>query len=100
MRKGDLIVLGLRRGVGEGEADGERAHAASGAGHGRNVGDGVVWADALDQLVEIEDEQVPAALLVAQRVDLHVARLDGAKGPVAHAASLAPGLARARWDGF
>ena len=38
---------------------------------------------ALDQLIEIEDEEVPAALLVAQRDDLHVARLDGAKRPAA-----------------
>jgi hypothetical protein len=32
---------------------------------------------------------VPAALLVAQRDDLHVAHLDGAKRPVAHGGSLA-----------
>jgi hypothetical protein len=70
--------------LGKGEANDKSPGAASGAGHGRDVGDLVIRAGALDELVEIEGEEMAATLPFAERHDLHVAHFDVAESPVAH----------------
>src|SRR5581483_201444 len=79
-----MSAFALGRRLSKGEADNERSGAASRAGHGRDVGELVIGAHAFDELVKVESKEMAAALLLAERNDLHVARLDVAKRPVAH----------------